>query len=72
MARVHDFTITNGLSGRLVPGRWGSITESYPSRAAPAEPSRAQGEVRSVGVTGPALEGRAVTDRVRRAGRLAK
>ena len=40
MARVHDGTITNGLSGRLVPGRWDSLTESCPSRAAPAEPSR--------------------------------
>ena len=51
-------TITNGSVRRLVPGPVGEV-DSNPSRVAPAEPTRAGGEVRRDGVDRAALEGHA-------------
>ncbi len=47
------------LSGASYPGRWGGV-ESNPSRMAPADPTRAEGEVLRVGMNRTALEGHAV------------
>jgi hypothetical protein len=49
----------NALERRLVPGPVGGV-ESNPSRVAPADPTRAEGEVWRVGMNQTALEGHAV------------
>ena len=56
------------LSGASYPGRWVE-SYGYPSRVAPAEPTRAVGEVRRVGVNRTALEGRAAAYSRRQVGR---